>query len=78
MENTPHGRYSRQRIIFYAEPVDNNQSPKAIPDFESAGACWCSYEDILGGLTLRGYEPIEWARYNISSTPVFYEDIIIV
>lgn len=37
--------------------------PKSRPDFESAGACWCSAEDLLeGGLRLRGGEPRHWAR----------------
>jgi ADP-ribose pyrophosphatase YjhB (NUDIX family) len=63
IENSPHRRYTRQRVIFYAEPKDLEQLPKSIPDFESAGACWCSYEEILGGLRLRGSEPLQWVQY---------------
>jgi len=47
--------YVRMRVIFYAEPKDPDQLPKSFPDFESAGACWCSEEDLLG-LKLRGHE----------------------
>jgi ADP-ribose pyrophosphatase YjhB (NUDIX family) len=56
----------RMRAIFYAEPIssflDSGGFPKSIPDFESAGACWVSYEDMCGGLLLRGSEPLDWAR----------------
>lgn len=54
----------RMRVIFYAEPtaIGLHQLPKSVPDFESAGACWCSYEDIHNGLKLRGSEPIIWSR----------------
>jgi hypothetical protein len=37
----PHSDYVRMRVVFYAEPKDFDQLPKSIPDFESAGACWC-------------------------------------
>lgn len=57
--------YMRMWVIFYAEPVmDVNQIPKSIPDFESAGAAWCSVDDILSsGLKLRGREPKQWVKY---------------
>jgi hypothetical protein len=54
--------YVKMRVIFYAEPRDLSQLPKSIPDFESAGACWCSLEQIEGGLKLRGSEPRQWCR----------------
>lgn len=63
IEQTNGKRCSRQRVIFYAEPKDVNQVPKTIPDYESAGACWCSAEEILGGLRLRGNEPKQWVEY---------------
>ena len=50
------GSYVRMRVIFYAEPIDNTQLPKSLPDFESAGACWCSEEEIKNILKLRGNE----------------------
>lgn len=55
----------RLRVIFYAEPsrLGLTQLPKSIPDFESAGACWCSAEEILGGIKLRGSEPKRWVKY---------------
>eukprot|EP01033_Poteriospumella_lacustris_P000130 gene130-81_t len=57
--------FVRMRIIFYAEPTAEGlqQLPKSRPDFESAGACWCSYEEIQGGhVKLRGNEPQKWSK----------------
>lgn len=57
--------FVRMRIIFYAEPTAEGlqQLPKSRPDFESAGACWCSYEEIQGGhVKLRGNEPRKWSK----------------
>jgi 8-oxo-dGTP pyrophosphatase MutT (NUDIX family) len=62
VEHEPHDGYVRMRVVFYAEPVDPQQLPKSIPNFESAGACWCSLEDIQSGLRLRGREPKQWSR----------------
>jgi 8-oxo-dGTP pyrophosphatase MutT (NUDIX family) len=57
----------RMRVIFFAEPkVDTSLIPKSIPDFESAGACWCSYEQIHSNdLKLRGSEPRKWTKLDI-------------
>lgn len=63
LDYEPHFDYVRMRVVFYAEPVDCDQLPKSIPNFESAGACWCSSEEINSGLRLRGKEPKQWARY---------------
>lgn len=39
-------------------------TPKSSPDYESAGAVWCSYQDLVGGqIRLRGSEPARWAKY---------------
>mmetsp|Transcript_11987 Transcript_11987/g.19804 ORF Transcript_11987/g.19804 Transcript_11987/m.19804 type:complete len:277 (+) Transcript_11987:432-1262(+) len=57
----------RLRVVFYAEPTPHGlqQLPKSIPDFESAGACWCSLEEIQGrdSIRLRGSEPRRWSKY---------------
>lgn len=55
----------RLRVIFYAEPSMSkgiNQLPKSSPDYESAGACWCSYEEIQNTIKLRGSEPKKWTK----------------
>jgi 8-oxo-dGTP pyrophosphatase MutT (NUDIX family) len=53
----------RMRLMFFAEPSIDclNSYPKSSPDFESAGACWCTYEQIQA-MKLRGDEPKQWAR----------------
>mmetsp|Transcript_20441 Transcript_20441/g.20561 ORF Transcript_20441/g.20561 Transcript_20441/m.20561 type:complete len:366 (+) Transcript_20441:151-1248(+) len=61
--NRGNSSYIRIRIIFYAEPIDVHQIPKSCPDFESAGACWCSEEEIKSILKLRGNEPRIWVKY---------------
>jgi 8-oxo-dGTP pyrophosphatase MutT (NUDIX family) len=55
----------RLRVIYYAEPSSQQgmfQLPKSCPDFESAGACWCSFNEIQSKLKLRGSEPKTWTR----------------
>ena len=55
----------RLRVTFYAEPsaLGLTQLPKSVPDFESAGACWCSAEEVQRKLKLRGNEPRRWVKY---------------
>jgi 8-oxo-dGTP pyrophosphatase MutT (NUDIX family) len=60
-----HNYIVRLRVIFYAEPsmeLGMNQLPKSCPDYESAGACWCSYEEIQNSIKLRGSEPKKWTK----------------
>lgn len=55
----------RLRVIFYAEPsleIGVNQLPKSSPNYESAGACWCTYDEIQNQLKLRGNEPKKWTK----------------
>jgi 8-oxo-dGTP pyrophosphatase MutT (NUDIX family) len=63
VEYNPCGRLERERndylvrmrVIFYAEPTEDytHRPPKSTPDFESAGACWCSIEQMKE-IRLRG------------------------
>ena len=47
--------------MFLAEPTDESALPKTLPDYESAGACWCDVADVTSGLiNLRGSEPLKW------------------
>ena len=55
------------RVIFLANPVQGRQdTPKTVPDFESAGAMWISAEDVQRNLPQsycrsgRATEPLEW------------------
>lgn len=53
------------RVIFYGRPRIEEQLPKSIPDYESAGAVWASADEVMPhkGLRLRGREPQEWFSY---------------
>eukprot|EP01032_Pedospumella_encystans_P021991 gene21991-24932_t len=55
----------RLRVVFYAEPSLQGlaQLPKSIPDFESAGACWCTAEEVISKIKLRGGEPRRWVKH---------------
>jgi len=58
-----HG-HGRLRTIFYGEPLDEDQKPKSIPDYESAGACYVKANE-LKDLPLRGDEPLIWIPHAI-------------
>lgn len=47
------------------------QLPKSSPDFESVGACWCSYEEIQSQIKLRGNEPKKWSKYLIEGGLIY-------
>eukprot|EP01035_Chromulina_nebulosa_P036172 gene36172-48695_t len=54
----------KMRVIFFAEPstdIGMFQLPKSSPDYESAGACWCTIQQIESEIKLRGWEPKQWA-----------------
>jgi 8-oxo-dGTP pyrophosphatase MutT (NUDIX family) len=57
-----HDGYTRMRAIFYAEPVDDGQKAKSVPDYESVGACYIQPKE-LKKLKLRGDEPMKWINY---------------
>jgi len=70
--------YARMRVIFYGEPIDENQAPKAFPDFESMGAAWVDFNQLpneevhntLASLPLRGWEPLHWFKYVRDGKPI--------
>ena len=61
------GEVQRMKFIFYAEPKDENQKPKSVPDEESEEARWLTLEEIkaLQKETpgWRGPELHDWAEY---------------
>jgi len=62
----------RQRFILLAQPLDESQACKTMPDFESAGSCWVSAEEVTSGrLRLRGYEPEKWFPYVANGGKVY-------
>uniref|UniRef100_K3WVN0 Nudix hydrolase domain-containing protein n=1 Tax=Globisporangium ultimum (strain ATCC 200006 / CBS 805.95 / DAOM BR144) TaxID=431595 RepID=K3WVN0_GLOUD len=68
-------QYVRMRFIFYAEPIDCDQLPKSIPDYESVGATWCS-ADQVASLPLRGPEPAIYFAYIASAEFFQFVDIL--
>ena len=64
------GRHGgRQRVIFYAEPEDEKQVPKSIPDDESLRAAWLTLPELEAEQNwpppegMRGPELLHWASY---------------
>ena len=51
--------YNRMRVIFYAEPADEEEHAKSIPNYHSAGASFISVEE-LDNIQLRGEEPRDY------------------
>lgn len=68
-------QYVRMRFIFYAEPIDCDQLPKSIPDYESVGATWCR-ADQVEALPLRGPEPVIYFSHIASGKPIYPLDLI--
>ncbi|EFC43383.1 predicted protein [Naegleria gruberi] len=72
-----HDGGARSRVIFYAEPLEEDPVLKSIPDFESVCAKWFSYEefenDFLQKRTkkLRGMEPFQWFKYVHEGKPMY-------
>ncbi|UJR32025.1 hypothetical protein I4U23_019493 [Adineta vaga] len=74
IEFTPKSNMNRLRVIFFAEPADEqNCEPKTIPDYESYGAMWLTYDQTVQCGTqnqLRGSEPLKWFKYITQSGTV--------
>jgi 8-oxo-dGTP pyrophosphatase MutT (NUDIX family) len=63
-EHGLYGGYARLRVVFYGEPIDLNEQPKAFADYESLEAKWVTVEDVeAGAYRLRGSEPLEFFRF---------------
>ena len=62
VQHSPSYDYTRMRVIFLAEPINPDQLPKSLPDYESVGAAYASLAEI-NTLPLRGSEPAIWAEY---------------
>ena len=60
----------RLRVIFYGVPIDENQKPKSIPDYESAGASYVKFEEIEK-IPLRGIDPAIWIGYVLDGGQIF-------
>lgn len=73
MEFAPHRRigrsYVRMRVIFLGHPEPEDQVEKTVPDYESVGACWLSYDE-LKGVRLRGSEPLVFFKHVLAGKHV--------
>jgi 8-oxo-dGTP pyrophosphatase MutT (NUDIX family) len=74
LEHFPALFYTRIRLLFTAEPVDNTP-PKSKPDEESLGAGWFTLKEIRA-LPLRGSEVLEVFTYLAAGGPVAPLDIL--
>jgi hypothetical protein len=69
--------------LFLARPKDDNAVPKSIPDFESQGAEWISFDELEADLKskkkhLRGDEPYHWFKYVHQKKPVCPLDFLVI
>ena len=71
-----HGRYPegdmRMHVVFFARPapVHSEPPPKTVPDYESAGACWVTYEDLLS-VRVRSNSVKHWVKYVLDGNTVY-------
>jgi 8-oxo-dGTP pyrophosphatase MutT (NUDIX family) len=68
VEHSPSLKFSRLRVVFLAEPVDDTP-PRSRPDEESLGAAWVSLTQ-LNDYPLRGDEVRELMEYVAAGAPV--------
>eukprot|EP00485_Elphidium_margaritaceum_P012054 CAMPEP_0202707408 /NCGR_PEP_ID=MMETSP1385-20130828/19742_1 /ASSEMBLY_ACC=CAM_ASM_000861 /TAXON_ID=933848 /ORGANISM="Elphidium margaritaceum" /LENGTH=1203 /DNA_ID=CAMNT_0049366123 /DNA_START=38 /DNA_END=3649 /DNA_ORIENTATION=+ len=73
--NDRRAAYNRMRVIFYAEPCDETELPKSVPNYHSAGATFISVDE-LDKIELRADEPREW--FNSLTKHFFYHSLEIL
>ena len=74
IEHNPQPSFTRVRVIFAGEPVDDTP-PKSEPDEESLEAAWVAPEE-LGRFPLRGEEVAELLRYVAGGGTVHSLDLL--
>jgi 8-oxo-dGTP pyrophosphatase MutT (NUDIX family) len=70
IQHTARDGYVRLRVIFLGRPVSLTQLPKSIPDYESVGAAWVTYEEMQS-LRLRGSEPLIFCGHVFEGKEVY-------
>lgn len=64
IEHSHSSKSARLRVIFYAEPRDEDQAPKCTADKDSEEARFVTVEEFQQSLgKIRGNELIEWGTY---------------
>ena len=51
------------RVIFFAEPKNDKQKPKSVPDKESLEARWVTLDEFKKIGDIRGNELLDWGKY---------------
>jgi len=74
VEHTPSDVYTRVRVIFTGEPLDDTP-PKQVADDESLGAAWVKVKD-LGRYPLRGTEVKDLLEYVEDGAPIYPVELI--
>jgi 8-oxo-dGTP pyrophosphatase MutT (NUDIX family) len=69
IEHSPNGEGARMRIVFVGHPADD-RPPKQVPDDESLGAAWVSFDE-LDRYPLRGEEVREWIAHVAGGGPIY-------
>mmetsp|Transcript_52086 Transcript_52086/g.156298 ORF Transcript_52086/g.156298 Transcript_52086/m.156298 type:complete len:449 (-) Transcript_52086:107-1453(-) len=74
------GKHSvRLRVIFLAKPskIDGFPRCKTLPDYESCGASWVRFDEVLHGcIPLRSAEPYTWVKYLRNKGTVHSLDVL--
>lgn len=72
IEHTIHeNTHARMRVVFYAEPVDDQQPLKQEPDAESLEARWVTVEQSLALGRFKGPELVQWGKYLANGGTIF-------
>ena len=69
------GDSARMRVIFYAEPIDDKQMPKKVPDSESLEARWVTVEEFTQIGKIRGKELVHWGQYLNNGGQIFPDEV---
>jgi len=69
------GNFQRLRTVLYAEPLDHDQKPKSVADYESDEAKWVTLKELVEMKTQepgwRGPELYNWAKYIEDGGPIY-------
>lgn len=78
VEHSHNKHGARMRVIFYAEPRDEEQAPKTEADKESEEARYVSVDEFKNSLgKIRGGELIAWGSYLDDGGPIFPLSILV-
>lgn len=77
VEHTPRGNnHARMRVIFFAEPVNEQQQPKQEADHKSQEARWVTIDEFVALGRQRGPELVQWGRYLSRGGTVYSSQVL--